>query len=386
MAAECVMCGAPIEHGILCSRCDHPRRVKLPAKDLSASANSAASVSAAVAVETFPKSPVVPFPMESVTPAITSVAHVLVAAAIPALVVGPDRSVKFMTEELKKLFGLTASDPHALKKIEEIGAMTIGTLSTADSKTLQIRERKMQFSQVPLTGGASGAVLIFRPLEAIADSHSSFASFVRETVLQPLRALRDSLRSAHGELDPSLVRDGTATLDQVLSSLQMAPGVEELPPAAHLPRVIEVVEAVVQRYVPFVEMNGVRLQANVPELDDHFRDHDQLADALSVLLDNSMHYVRSNGHVVIGVRAMEHKEKPILLFFVMDNGPLVPEHLRHLIFESGFVWNAAAHERSGGGLSKVREFAVAHGGSVWVDSKTGKTCTFFLRVNADRPR
>jgi sensor histidine kinase regulating citrate/malate metabolism len=83
---------------------------------------------------------------------------------------------------------------------------------------------------------------------------------------------------------------------------------------------------------------------------------------------------------------MEHKEKPLLLFFVMDTGPLVSEHLRQVIFEPGFVCNPAASERTGRDLYKVRDFAITHAGSVWVDSKSGKTCTFFLRVRPDGVR
>jgi signal transduction histidine kinase len=83
---------------------------------------------------------------------------------------------------------------------------------------------------------------------------------------------------------------------------------------------------------------------------------------------------------------MEHKGKPLLLFFVIDNGPLVPEAMRQAIFEPDFVWSPASQERSGRALFKIREFAVSHGGSVWVESKTGKACTFFLRVRPDGAR
>jgi signal transduction histidine kinase len=103
-------------------------------------------------------------------------------------------------------------------------------------------------------------------------------------------------------------------------------------------------------------------------------------------MDNALHYGPAGGQVVIGVRWMEHKGRPLLLFFVMDNGPLVPEHLRQEIFEPSFVWNPAATERTGRGLFKCREFALAHAGSVWVESKTGKACTFFLRVRPDGNR
>ena len=75
-----------------------------------------------------------------------------------------------------------------------------------------------------------------------------------------------------------------------------------------------------------------------------------------------------------------------MLFFVMDNGALVPEHMRQVIFEPGFVWNPQLHERTGRSLNKVREFAVRHGGSVWTESKSGKACTFFLRVRPDGGR
>ena len=50
------------------------------------------------------------------------------------------------------------------------------------------------------------------------------------------------------------------------------------------------------------------------------------------------------------------------------------------------MWIANAHERTGVRLFKVREFSLNHGGSVWVDSKTGKACTFFLRLNPDPAR
>ena len=96
-----------------------------------------------------------------------------------------------------------------------------------------------------------------------------------------------------------------------------------------------------------------------------------------------MHYVPGGGQVVLGARWMEHKGKPLLLFFVMDNGPVVPERLRQEIFEPTFTWSPTSAERTGRSLFRAREFAVAHTGSVWVESKSGKACTFFLRVRPD---
>lgn len=223
--------------------------------------------------------------------------------------------------------------------------------------------------------------MIFRSADAINESHASFMTYVRETVLHPLKSLREVL---HSHSANPVFADTATTIEQVLSSLELAPGIEERSTKARpLPSVTDVVRRVADRFIPYADMKGIKLQVDVPDLEERFSDHDHLAEALAILMDNALHYVPASGQVVIGVRWMEHKGKPLLLFFVMDNGALVPESLRQVIFEPSFVWNASAPERTGRGLFKCREFALSHAGSVWVESKTGKACTFFLRVRPD---
>jgi hypothetical protein len=427
------MCGAVITRGILCERCDKPRKPKqaAPAKSpepvsapkVSApspeaprasappppkskpqppapaqreapspasrgqNAQAAAAMAHAPEPEPFPKAPLLPFPVESSSPAITSLANVIMAAGAPAIVLAADRSVKFITEEAKRLFGVPQSDLSTVKQIEALSGARIGELSMPASTALRISNRNILFTLVPISGGAMGAVLMFREADPMDPAHASFVAFVRETVFTPLRSLRESVlaSSRSGQPNP-LLHDWAATIDQILSSLEMAPEVKEPAPAARLPRVVDIIHSVAERFGPFADLKNVQLQRDVPELEERFRNHEQLSDALSVLMDNSLHYVPPGGQVVMGVRWMEHKSKPLLLFFVMDNGPVVPEALRTAIFEPGFAWNPQGVERTGRSLFKVREFAVAHAGSVWVESKTGKACTFFLRVRPDGAR
>jgi signal transduction histidine kinase len=161
----------------------------------------------------------------------------------------------------------------------------------------------------------------------------------------------------------------------------------ERPERPNLPKVTDVIRTVADRFASFAEVKSIHIETDVPvDLGEQLADHHELADALAVLVDNSLNYVPSGGQVIVGVRWMEHKEKPLLLFFVMDNGPLVPEKLRQVIFEPGFVCNPASSQRTGRDLYKARDFAVAHAGSVWVDSKSGKACTFFMRVRPDGAR
>jgi signal transduction histidine kinase len=412
MARKCFMCGRDVTEGILCEKCDKPRRKSQPptaAPDLSAPTVAAppqqpppsapparakaevgrprAATAPAVEDDPFPKAHVVQFPIESASPAITSVVNLLVASGVPAVILGPDKSVKFVSDEAKKLFDAPTSDLGSLAAIEAKGGIRVGDLAIPNSAGVRIGARNFIFTLVPMSGGASGAVLIFRPADPMNEAHASFVTYVRECVFGPLRALRESLRAAAQTRQDHFLADSAAGIDQVLSSLELAPEVEEPSYAARpVPTVTDVVRRAAERFRAYADLKGIRLDVDVQELDERFADHEQLGEALAILMENALHYVPASGQVVIGVRWMEHKGKPLLLFFVMDSGPVVPESMRQVIFEPSFVWNPQSADRSGRGLFKCREFAVAHAGSLWVESKSGKACTFFLRVRPDGTR
>ena len=401
MARKCFMCGREVTEGILCEKCDKPRRKSSP--DLGQQAappppaspratsdsgrHNAAATAPQPEEDPFPKAPVLTFPVESASPAITSVVNLLVAAGVPSVMVGPDRSVKFVSDEAKKLFDATQAELANIAAIEAKAGIRISDLSVPSSTGVRIGERNFIYTMVPMSGGASGAVLIFRHADPMNEAHASFVTYVRETVFGPLRAIRESLQAAAQTRNDHFLADSAAGIDQVLSSLELAPEVEEPSFAARpVPTVTEVVRRVAERFRAYADLKGIRLDVDVQDLEERFADHDQLGESLAILMDNALHYVPGAGQVVIGVRWMEHKGKPLLLFFVMDNGPVVPESMRQAIFEPSFAWNPSSPDRAGRGLFKCREFAVAHNGSVWVESKTGKACTFFLRVRPDGVR
>ncbi|MDQ3281712.1 MAG: HAMP domain-containing histidine kinase [Acidobacteriota bacterium] len=400
MARKCFMCGSDVTEGILCSKCDKPRKKSTP--DLAATHVPAPQATPAqeskppqvsreatapvLETDPFPKAPVLPFPVESATPAITSVVNLLVASGVASVLVGPDRSVKFVSDEAKRLFGATQSELATVAAIEAKAGVRVGELSLPVTAGVRIGTRNFIYTLVPMSGGASGAVLMFRHSDPMNESHASFATYVRETVFTPLRTLRESLTAAARSRNDHFLADTADAIDQILSSLELAPDVDEPSSARPVPTVTEVVHRVAERFRAHGDLKGIRLDVDAPELEERIADHEQLAEALAILMENALHYVPAGGQVVIGARWMEHKGKPLLLFFVMDNGPVVPESMRQVIFEPSFVWNAGSAERTGRGLFKCREFAVAHAGSLWVESKTGKACTFFLRVRPDGVR
>ncbi|MEO6259620.1 MAG: sensor histidine kinase [Thermoanaerobaculia bacterium] len=332
-------------------------------------------------LESFPEAAVLPFPVESASPAITSIANLMVAGAVPAMVVGPDRLLKFMTEEARLLLDITGTDPLAIRDVETRTGLRIGELSVPATAALRLHDRNLMFTLVPLSGGASGAVLVFREAERLNDSQVSFVSFLKETIFSPLKSMREAMLAASSSRDRNpLWIDSAATIEQILCSLEMAPQVKEPAPAAAIPPVVDVLRSVSARFRSLADLKTIGLQVDAPKLEETFLQHVALEDALSILVDNAIHYVPEGGQVVIGVRLMEHKGLPLLLFFVMDNGPMVPEEMRARIFDPSFTWDPSAMERGGRALFRVRDFAIANGGSVWVESKSGKACTFFLRI------
>src|SRR5436305_6284473 len=152
MAQKCFMCGAAVTQGILCEKCDKPRRksgeqsslpptaVKTAASPTMAPISTAATAPAALPEE-FPKAPLLQFPVESASPAITSVANVLIAGGVAAIVIGPDRTVKFVTDEAKKLFGAAQADLATVRQIELVTGTHIAELSVPSSVALRVGDR-----------------------------------------------------------------------------------------------------------------------------------------------------------------------------------------------------------------------------------------------------
>lgn len=411
--SQCVMCGAQISQGIVCEKCDRPRAKKpaaakpapppeapppaaapaVPAPSAApssppqaaASAGKQAALATKPSAEPFPKAPIVPFPVESTSFAPSSICDVLTAARLPSLLIGSDRTVKYCSGEAHVLLSIEPSSLPTLDQLEKQMGFVVPGLHVAFTKDVTIGSHKIVFSVVPLSGGSGGAVLILRPSDPAVAMQSAFVNYAQETIIQPLRALREALAAAaKGRKQDPLVSDAAGTIDQILTAFELAPGVEETGSmtSTTAPRVDDVVRRVGDRFTPVAARKGVLLQLDTQETDETFKNHHDLEEVLVLLMENSLHYTPEGGQIVLGVRSLEHKGKPLLLFFVMDSGPHVPEGLREAIFGAGFSPKGDA-ERSGRGLSRCKDFAVQHGGSIWVEAKTGKACTFFMRVRPD---
>ncbi len=405
------MCGRAVEKGFLCDKCDRPRNLKTssgtvrnpaldslasvpptpppapaPPKPPAAPAHSPSGQTAHAAApqpEPFPKAPVLPFPVESTSIAMTSVRDVLTAARVPSILVASDRSVKFVSDDAYGLLEIGGGATPSLGAIEAIIGVKLPNLTHPLATQIQLREKVLDFSLIPLSGGAAGAVLIFR-VDQSDLSTSSFLSYIKETAFAPLQSLRDILIAARSRRHDPVIEDAAATIDQILSTLEMSPVLAETERNLKVgPRIDQIVRSVADRFARNAELKKVKLQVDLQDMSQRFHEHEELQAVLTILMENSLHYVPSGGQIVFGARELEHKGSQLLLFYVMDNGPIVPPEVRETIFSADFFWAASAPERTGKDLSRVRDFAQRRGGQAWVESKTGKACTFFLRIHQD---
>jgi hypothetical protein len=229
--------------------------------------------------------------------------NLLVAASAASILIGPDRvSSSPMAKSCRRD---TRSSPVARDR----NKATLMAPLASEQRRRHIGSRNFIYTLVPMSGGASGAALIFRHTDPMNEAHASFVTYVRETVFGPLRALRDSLSAAAARpnSDPFL-GDATSSLDQVLSSLELAPEVEEASFAVRpVPTVTEVVRRVAERFRAHADLKGIRLDIDVQELEERFADHGS-SPTRWPSRGNALHPCRERA-VVIGVRWMQRANR-----------------------------------------------------------------------------
>lgn len=110
-------------------------------------------------------------------------------------------------------------------------------------------------------------------------------------------------------------------------------------------------------------------------------DRDRLLQIFENLIGNAIRFTPAGGHIEVGAQRREHE----VLFWVKDTGSgIAAEDLPH-VFDR--FWQA---KKGGGGaglgLSIVKALVDAHGGRVWVESRsTGGSCFFFTIPVAETP-
>jgi signal transduction histidine kinase len=108
-------------------------------------------------------------------------------------------------------------------------------------------------------------------------------------------------------------------------------------------------------------------------------DRDRLRQALANLVDNAIKYTPRGGHVDVTA----NREADAVVIRVADTGRGIPEQDLPRIFDRLYRGDESRTTRGLGlGLSLVRAYVEAQGGTITVESKPGSGSTFSIRLAA----
>ncbi|QSQ23075.1 HAMP domain-containing histidine kinase [Pyxidicoccus parkwayensis] len=101
-------------------------------------------------------------------------------------------------------------------------------------------------------------------------------------------------------------------------------------------------------------------------------DRERILQVLANLLGNAVKFTPAGGTVTVEARTEDGEARVV----VRDTGPGIPEDEQPRLFERHWQSRGTARQGSGLGLYIARGLVEAHGGRLWVESRTGAGSTF----------
>lgn len=364
---RCLMCATEIEDGILCRKCDGSLQPRTAAER---------SNGPQPAPPIPPQAAPVPPAQTGGTP--DEIRQILEAVDAAAIIFDSSGRLLSMSREAREILRYGPGERPGTLEIETRLGIKATRLTGTESSTSRIGGIHYQITTVLISEGVAGRVVLLRSLSDTAEDIEM--SFLHETVIGPLKSLNSTLRiAARQRGSDHLLSDAVSTIDQALSSLELSPdfsGGSRREPA------YLILETIKARYEPTADSKGVSLQVERVDPDLEVEDARGLSHAVGIYLENSLRYVPRGGQIAFGARQMDHKGQPIVLFFVMDNGPVIPAEKREAIYSPDYFPASDTATRTAVRFAEVRGYAISRGGKAWMEARTGKACTFFLSVSA----
>ena len=267
------------------------------------------------------------------------------------------------------------------------------TLTLYGEKSLQLR-----LTSAPLEG--SKAVIVINDLthlNRLETVRRDFTSNVSHELKTPITAIKASLETLKDEgfKDPSLCSQflgiamrGTNRLEAIIDDLMSLARVEEEEKNGLKTKKLsldEIIDSAQEEIAPRLAGNAIQVKREgLREL--LVSGHEGLVkQALLNLLDNALKYATvENGLITISTA----RENSFAVLSITDQGPGIPERDKLRLFERFYRIDKARSRESGGtglGLAIVKHIALAHSGSVRLESIEGQGSTFSILLPLFEP-
>jgi signal transduction histidine kinase len=248
--------------------------------------------------------------------------------------------------------------------------------------------------RIPDPGGADELGDLVRTVNAMLDRVESGVGAQRRFLDDAGHELRTPITIVRGHLDVldpadpddvratlELVDDELDRMNRLVSDLLLLARSEQ--PAFLRPEPVDVAELTEDAFVKVAALGDREFALEAVARVDAVLDPQRITQALVALADNACRYTGPGDRIAVGSQLSQGR----LRFRVADTGPGVADADRDRIFER-FARGTGSGPRSEGaglGLSIVRAIAVAHGGTVLLDSGPGRGAAFTLDIPAPVP-
>lgn len=226
----------------------------------------------------------------------------------------------------------------------------------------------------------------------LEETRRDFVANISHELKTPIGAIALLAETLQGATDDSkAVMKFAASLQREANRLghivQEIIELSRLQAATHLPdaqkvSLNEVVNDAMDRTRILAEMKQMRVVADLAEQLSVSGNYDQLATAITNLIENAINYSDENGQVGIALRRNENTAEVV----VTDSGVGIAVEDQGRIFERFYRVDPSRSRETGGtglGLSIVKHIALNHGGEISVFSKPGLGSTFTLTLPTD---
>ncbi len=202
----------------------------------------------------------------------------------------------------------------------------------------------------------------------------------------PMARLRGQAEHALQSGDATAQREALATCleesDRILAMLDTLMDISEAETGTMRLSLVDVsvdtlIAEVVAVYEDVAEDKSIVVATSVESGLTVRADRDRLRQVVANLLDNAIKYTPAGSRVEVRAR----QDGPMIRIEVADSGPGIAAHDLPRIWERLYRGDQSRAERGLGlGLSLVRAIVVAHGGTVEVDTSSGRGATFTVKL------
>ncbi|WP_110956076.1 sensor histidine kinase [Anaerosinus massiliensis] len=232
------------------------------------------------------------------------------------------------------------------------------------------------------------------PIKQAFFRQREFAADASHELRTPLSVLQLSLEAVRNDDDQMLSSFSTQVLDDMNVEIRrMTKLVTDLLTLARADAgtknilkekfdLIAMAEDLIRSVQPLAAVNEVKLKMQSEEVVFIMADRERISQLLLILIDNAIKYTPAGGEVAVLITRTT-SPKPFVTIVVNDTGEGISEKDKILIFERFYRVDKTRSREEGGtglGLSIAKWIVDVHGGTIKVESTSGRGSSFIIRL------